>query len=791
MHIFVASWFFPPATSSEAIVAYKLLRNSNHTYDVCYAESTLWSYKQELPLDAQNIKSYPVKTDSIDEWVNRAAAIFEERYESECYDAIMTRSMPPESIDVARLIRQKHPDIPWIASIADPIAKSPYDIEALINDNDELAEHEKRDFKIALRLGCEGWKGHRSESIRRMCALKDLEDYAINNATALIFPLATLKNYVLGTRKREALVVPHSFDRTLYPKADPVRASNDSGKITISFLGHSDYTRSLKPIVEALHRLQQSDDRILDGLHVRFIGNVTEDVRALIFNYYLYDVISVEPGVSYSESLAVMSESDWLIHVDAYFDDLKDTGGSIFFAGKIADYFGTDAPVLAISGKHSPAWDMISRGGGICVEPSDIAGIADAIRNISLGRARVSIDRAYRDSFNAIKVASEYDKSLEDIVKDNWVFNRKEWPTIACDCPDCDKLLSICIPAYNVERYLDRCLFSLMKTSHPEKLEIIVVNDGSPDHSRDIALAYQERYPSIVRLIDKENGGHGSTINAALDEAHGLYFRVIDGDDWVDGDNLSKMLCNIEDNGLYPDLVSTNYHQVYIEDGHMVPWVKVSAAENYKLIDFSTADLTMEYFTMASMMVKTDVLKKSGQRLQENTFYVDVEYILFPIPFVETVMFTPEYVYRYAVGNADQSINHDNFVKRYDHHDRVMRSVLSYYASKIGQMGEGQRRYMESLFVRNLLNSHYLLSLVWDDDRERGFSRALDFDAFLRECDKDIYDKVGKMYPAVREARSVHFDPSKMNPVGSLEDSHRFRVAKKAAKKVINAVRRA
>ena len=98
---------------------------------------------------------------------------------------------------------------------------------------------------------------------------------------------------------------------------------------------------------------------------------------------------------------------------------------------------------------------------------------------------------------------------------------------------------------------------------------------------------------------------------------------------------------------------------------------------------------------------------------------------------------------------------------------------------------------MESLFVRNLLNSHYLLSLVWDDDRERGFSRASDFDAFLRKCDKGIYDKVGKMYPAVREARSVHFDPSKMNPVGSLEDSHRFRVAKKAAKKVINAVRRA
>lgn len=124
MRIFVASWFFPPATSSEAIVAYKLLRNSRHSYDVCCAESSLWSYKQELPLDAGNISVYPIKTDSLDEWVQGAVDVFEKLNEANHYDAIMTRSMPPESVNVAKLVREKHPDIPWIASLADPIAKA-------------------------------------------------------------------------------------------------------------------------------------------------------------------------------------------------------------------------------------------------------------------------------------------------------------------------------------------------------------------------------------------------------------------------------------------------------------------------------------------------------------------------------------------------------------------------------------------------------------------------------------------------------------------------------------------
>lgn len=786
MRFFVASWFFPPATSSEAIVTYKLFRNSTHSYDVCCSESMLWSYKQELALEADNITTYPIKTDSIDEWVQKAVAVFESLHEKNPFDAIMTRSMPAESIIVARSIREKYPEIPWIASIADPIAKSPYDIKAFINENPELSDQEKADFKVALRCGCEGWKRHSSDQVRKMCDLKDLEDYAINNATGLIFPLATLKNYVLGTRKRSALVVPHSFDSSLYPERTLEAQQGNSKKVTLSFLGHSDYTRSLAPIVEALHNLQMTDEHILENLRVRFVGNVTEDVRALVYNYYLYDVVSIEPGVSYRDSLGIMQQSDWLIHVDAYFNCLEETGGSVFFAGKIADYFGTDTPILAITGKHSPAWGMISRAGGLCVEPFDISGLADAICDIVLHRAQSEVDRRYRNSFNAKTVASEYDLSIERIVRREFSFNREFWPDAVSENGNNDKLLSICIPAYNVEQYLDRCLLSLIKTDHPEKLDIIVVNDGSPDHSRDIALAYQQHYPNIVRLIDKENGGHGSTINAALEKAKGMYFRVIDGDDWVDSSNLSKLISNIEEKSLYADLVSSNYHQVYIEDGHLVPWMKIGDENNYELLDFESSDFANEYFTMASMMVKTDILRQSGCRLQEHTFYVDVEYILFPIPFVKTVMFTPEYIYRYAVGNADQSINPDNFTKRYDHHDRVIRRMLSYYVEQKMNMGNGQKRYMESLFKNRLLQTHYLLSLVWDTDRKRGFSRAKDFDDFLKAKDVGLYEAVGELYPAIKDARSVSFDPGKAAGIRTLEEAFLVRMKRESIREAVD-----
>lgn len=758
MNIFVASWFFPPSVSSEGIVTYKLFRNSAHHYDVCSSCSKLWSYDQVLPLEAANIDAFPIDTDDFDAWIDAAVELFEQRHAKTPYDAIMTRSMPPESVEVARRLKKKHPDVPWIASLADPIAKSPYHVKGWVLENPALSKQDKADFQVALKAGCEDWKSHESEGIRTMCALKDVEDYAIHHADALIFPHETLAHYVLGTRRRKNnLIVPHSFDTALYPKP---RKSAGDGVVELAFLGHSDHVRSLEPLVRAMHRLRTLDADALGKLRLRFIGNVTEEVRSLVYNYDLYDCIRIEDSVDYQTSLRIMGEVDWLVHIDAQFDILEETGGSIYFAGKIADYLGTNTPIFAVTGKHTPAFEIVRHAGGLCFTQNDIAEMAAALSDIAHGRIQMPIDRAWRDRYDARTVAAAYDQAIERALSNSMEpFARTAWPTVeAADVRD-DKLLTVCVPAYNVECFLDRCLHSLVFSPAAGALDVIVVNDGSPDNGRAIAEAYCKRYPNIVSLIDKDNGGHGSTINAALEKARGLYFRVVDGDDWVDGDNLATMLSKVEALGAYADLVSSNYHQVYGEDGHTVPWMKVSGVENYRIFDFASADFTMEYFTMASTMMKTELLRKADFKLQENTFYVDVEYILFPIPYVNTVMFTPEFIYRYAVGNADQSINRDVFTARYDHHDRVIRRMLAYYRSHKPTMSQGQRAYAESLFVRHLLKSHYTLSLLWDPDAERGYTRARDFDSFLKQVDPELHSRVGKKFLTVKSLRKSDFDP--------------------------------
>ncbi|MEG0503702.1 MAG: glycosyltransferase, partial [Raoultibacter sp.] len=647
MRIFVASWFFPPATSSEGIVSYKLFRNSRHHYDVCSSLSTQWSYQQTLPLEADNINSFPIETDELEVWIEKAVEIFETQHAQTPYDAIMTRSMPPESILVAKKIRAAHPNIPWIASLGDPVAKEPYHIQGLVLESEILSDEEKEAFPVALKLGCGAWKNHECNEIRYMCNLKEVEDYALNNATGLGFPCDTLKNYVLSGRQRKnAFSVPHSFDRSLYRA--PQTQKKDS-RTTLAFLGHSDNIRSLEPIVRAAHHLKSRNEHGLDNLHIRLIGHVPENVRALVYNYYLHNTISIEPSVDYLTSLEVMQESDWLLHIDAKFDFLSETGNSIYFAGKLADYMGTDTPIFAITGRYSPADEIVRKAGGLCLDQDDIGGIAEAFDAIANRGIAPSIDRAYRDQYDAVTVAAACDDTIENIVfPQKTGFVRDFWPEISNPDFTADKLLTICVPSYKVECYLDRCLFSLITSDIANRLQIIVVNDGSPDSSREIGLAYQEHYPDIVKLVDKENGGHGSTINTALEHATGLYFRVLDGDDWIDGKNLTTLLETIENEKLYADLVSANYHQVFCEDGAMLPWMKKSDIEYNTIFDFAESGFTTEYFTIHSTMMKTDILKQANFKIQEHTYYVDVEYGLFPIPYIQTVMFAPEYVYRYA-----------------------------------------------------------------------------------------------------------------------------------------------
>ena len=102
------------------------------------------------------------------------------------------------------------------------------------------------------------------------------------------------------------------------------------------------------------------------------------------------------------------------------------------------------------------------------------------------------------------------------------------------------KLITFTVPCYNSAAYMDRCVETLLPAG--EEAEIILVDDGSKDDTGKIADAYAEKYPNIVKVIHQENGGHGEGVNQGIRNASGMYFKVVDSDDWLDAEALQKVM---------------------------------------------------------------------------------------------------------------------------------------------------------------------------------------------------------------------------------------------------------
>ena len=128
-----------------------------------------------------------------------------------------------------------------------------------------------------------------------------------------------------------------------------------------------------------------------------------------------------------------------------------------------------------------------------------------------------------------------------------------------------NKIISFIIPSYNVEKYLSKALESFLAGDVLDKIEVLIVNDGSKDSTATVANEYVEKYPETYRLINKQNGGHGSAINTGAEAANGKFLKVIDADDWVITDNLKELIEKLE--VCESDVFLTPYHTVDMETG--------------------------------------------------------------------------------------------------------------------------------------------------------------------------------------------------------------------------------
>lgn len=287
------------------------------------------------------------------------------------------------------------------------------------------------------------------------------------------------------------------------------------------------------------------------------------------------------------------------------------------------------------------------------------------------------------------------------------------------------KLLSIAIPSYNSEAYMRKCIDSLLVGG--EDVEILIVNDGSKDKTAEIANEYQAKYPSIVKAIHKENGGHGSAVNTGLEHATGLYFKVVDSDDWVKESaymEILKTLREIVGGDTTLDMLISNF--VYEKEGekknkvmrykHALPKDRIFTWDEVKHFHKG------QYILMHSVMFRTKLLKECGLKLPEHTFYVDNLFVFEPLPYVKTMYYLDVNFYRYYIGREGQSVNEQVMISRIDQQIKVNKIMLDYIVDKKVEINKQKklRTYMVNyLEIITVISSVLLIRSGTEENLEK------------------------------------------------------------------------
>lgn len=243
------------------------------------------------------------------------------------------------------------------------------------------------------------------------------------------------------------------------------------------------------------------------------------------------------------------------------------------------------------------------------------------------------------------------------------------------------KLLSITVPCYNSQDYMKNCIDSLLAGG--DDVEILVVDDGSTDGTAAIADAYEEQYPTIVKAIHKENGGHGSAVNTGIEHATGVFFKVVDSDDWVKESSYEEILDalrNFVSEGQQVDMLLANFvyekqgekHKKVVHFRHALPKNEIFTWNQVR--HFSKT----QYILMHSIIYRTKLLHDCGLKLPEHTFYVDNIFAYYPLPYVKKMYYIDTNFYRYFIGREDQSVNEKVMIGRVDQQIRVNKLMVDY-----------------------------------------------------------------------------------------------------------------
>lgn len=303
------------------------------------------------------------------------------------------------------------------------------------------------------------------------------------------------------------------------------------------------------------------------------------------------------------------------------------------------------------------------------------------------------------------------------------------------------KILTFAIPCYNSAAYMSKCIESLLPAG--DDVEILVINDGSTkDNTAEVAADYEKRYPNIVRAINQENKGHGGAVNTGIRNAKGLYFKVIDSDDWADVDALHRIvdkLKELEFEGTPVDMFLANF--IYDKEG----------ATRKKVMHFRHAFPTDEvfgwsamrhmrqtqYILMHNIFYRMSTLRRSGLELPEHTFYVDNIFAFQPYPYVNNIYYMDVNFYHYYIGREDQSVNEQVMIGRIDQQITVNKIMIDIMTSQDFRGKDPHVKKVMMIYLDKIMGVTSAICLV--SGTEENLAKKKDVWMYLKRKNRGIY----------------------------------------------------
>lgn len=413
--IFVISWYYPPINSSEGLVTWKLLNRSEYAYDVFTQNSVeAWTYGLSAKFESrEEVKTIFAKSTTFDAWKQEAFRYFADHYWE--YDAVMTRSMPQESHEAGLLIKEAFPNVKWIASFGDPIKTNPYQhLNCTLYSPKSVRNLVNRDKGLRWKLNPKRmafaglWMVRHRDAVQHREHLAQIENDTLRLADRIILNNRSQMRWMIGDNKallNKTHLIRHTFEKALYPETEP----KPRKKLRFVFIGHLDEIRTALPLFEGIRALKEEKKDLARHAEFLFYGEIADSDALYLVKNDLTDVVRIRKPVSYLESLAIMHDADWVVHIDANIASVVDE--NIFFAAKIADYFGSGSNLLAVTMPKGDVADVL-RAAGAQVLNFSTNEIRQALYLMIYEGITAKPDPKVIEEFSADYAAEKFDKEV-------------------------------------------------------------------------------------------------------------------------------------------------------------------------------------------------------------------------------------------------------------------------------------------------------------------------------------------------------------------------------------------